>query len=263
LVRHDIRPTKALGQHFLSDPNLIRRIAALADVGPEDRVLEVGAGVGSLTVALAATGADVLAVELDRALLPALREMVEPFPRVRVEVGDALASDWPSLLGRERWTMVANLPFNIATPLIVDLLEKAPGIERFVVMLQREVGERLTAAPGEEAYGAVTVRVAYRASAEMIRRVPPTVFWPEPGVESVLVRLVRRPPQSVVPPERLFRVVDEGFAERRKTMANALRRLGLDREEARVALIRCGIDPRIRAEMLSLADFACLAEQMG
>jgi len=226
-------------------------------------VLEVGAGLGSLTVALAATGAEVLAVEVDPDLVPALREVVAPFPRVRVEVGDALRMDWASILGTARWKMASNLPYNVAVPLVVDLLDGVPAIESYVVMVQREVGERLAAAPGEEGYGAVSVRVAYRAKAEVLRRVPPSVFWPRPKVESVLLRLTPRTPPVAVPPERLFRVVEEGFAERRKTMRNALRRLGLSMAEAEEMMARCGIDPRARAETLSLEEFAGLAEAIG
>lgn len=204
-----------------------------------------------------------LAVELDRTLVPALREAIAPFPAVRVEVGDALRLDWPSLLGTGRWKMASNLPYNVAVPLIIELLERAPGIESSVVMVQREVGERLAARPGGKAYGAASVRVAYRARAEILRRVPPTVFWPEPGVESVLVRLTRREPPVRVEYDRLFRVVDEGFAERRKTMRNALRRMGLDVEAAGDVLRRCEVEPGARAETLSIEDFARVAEAIG
>lgn len=262
-ARHGIRPTKALGQHFLADPNLARRIAALAGAGPGERILEVGAGLGSLTVALAAAGAEVLAVEVDRALLPALREAVAPFGHVRIAEGDALRMDWASVLGPGRWKMASNLPYNVAVPLLVGLLERVPAIESYVVMVQREVGERLAARPGQEGYGAVSVRVAYRAEAEVLRRVPPSVFWPRPKVESVLIRLTPRRPPVDAPADRLFRVVDEGFAERRKTMRNALRRLGLDPADAEGVLARCGLDPRARAEELSLQDFARIAEEIG
>jgi len=160
--------------------------------------------------------------------------------------------------------MVSNLPYNVAVPLVAGMLEGVPQIGSFLVMVQREVGERLAAAPGDEAYGAVSVRVAYRAEASLARRVPATVFWPRPGVDSVLVRLVRRAePPVAADPERLFRLVEEGFAERRKTMRNALRRLGLSAAEAGEALTRCGLAPDVRAERLSLEDFARLAEAVS
>ncbi len=226
-------------------------------------MLEVGAGLGSLTVALAAAGASVTAVELDRALLPALREVLAPWPRVRLIQGDAMRVAWGRELSGPGWKMVSNLPYNVAVPLVVGLLEGVPQIASFLVMVQREVGERLAAGPGEDAYGAVSVRVAYRAEAEIARRVPASVFWPRPSVDSVLVRLRRRERPAVpTPPERLFEIVDEGFAERRKTMRNALRRLGLPAPDAARALERAGLEPNVRAERLSLADFARLAEDV-
>jgi 16S rRNA (adenine1518-N6/adenine1519-N6)-dimethyltransferase len=263
--RHGIRPTKTLGQNFIADPNLARAIVADAGVGPGDRVLEVGAGLGSITVALAETGAKVVAVEFDRRLTPALREVVSASSNVRVEQLDAMRVDWRDLLGdegEERWTMVSNLPYNISVPLMVDLLEGVPQIERFLVMVQREVGERFVARAGDEAYGTVSVRVAYHADAELIRRIPADVFWPRPKVDSVLVRIERRRPPVDVDPVALFAVVEESFAERRKTMANALRRLGLGLPEARRILGESGVDPSTRAERLGLEDFARVTDAL-
>ena len=224
-------------------------------------MLEVGAGLGSLTVALADRGADVLAVELDRALVPALREVLGDRSNVRVLVADALEVDWPAELGDGPWTMASNLPYNVAVPVVMGLLEHAPQVRDLVLMVQREVGERLAANPGDEQYGAVSVRVRYHAHAELLRRVPPSVFWPAPKVASVLVRLSRRDhPAVAVPRDPLFRVIEEGFAQRRKTMANALVRLGLARADALAVLERCGIDPRARAESLGIEELACIAE---
>jgi 16S rRNA (adenine1518-N6/adenine1519-N6)-dimethyltransferase len=251
-----------LGQSFLADPNLARAIVADAGIVEGDRVLEVGPGLGSLTVALAATGAHVLAVELDRALVPALREVLAPYPLVRLEVGDALKMDWDAALPAGDWTMVSNLPYNVAVPLLVDMLDRGPRITEYLVMVQREVGERLTAQPGEDAYGAASVRVAYRARAELVRRVPADVFWPRPKVESVTVRLNPRPAPVDADRAALFRVIDEGFAERRKTMGNALRRLGLDAPSAGRVLSDSGVEPGIRAERLGLPEFARIAEAL-
>jgi 16S rRNA (adenine1518-N6/adenine1519-N6)-dimethyltransferase len=218
---------------------------------------------GSLTVALAATGATVLAIEFDRRLVPALKEVVADLAGVRVRAADAMKIDWPQTLGSERWTMAANLPYNIAVPLVLEILEYAPGVERFVVMVQREVGERLVAGPGQEAYGAVSVRVAYRASARIVRRVPPTVFWPMPTVDSVLVRMDRLAAPAVdADPERLWAVIEAGFEQRRKTMRNALRRVGLEPEHADAVLARCGVKPHARAESLSLAEFGRIAQEL-
>jgi 16S rRNA (adenine1518-N6/adenine1519-N6)-dimethyltransferase len=214
-------------------------------------------------MALAATGAEVLAIEFDRGLVPALEEVVGELPGVHVQHADAMRLDWPATLGGGRWVLCANLPYNIGTPLVLDLLRDAPGIERFVVMIQREVGERLAAGPGDEGYGAVSVRVAYHAAATLVRRVPREVFWPRPNVASVVVRLDRHlAPPVDVDQDRLWRVVDAGFAERRKTMRNALRRLGLDAAGATEVLASCGVSPNARAEELDLPAFTRLAEAL-
>jgi 16S rRNA (adenine1518-N6/adenine1519-N6)-dimethyltransferase len=226
-------------------------------------VLEIGAGLGSLTVALAERGAEVLAVELDRSLVPAFEEVVAGRDNVRSVVGDAVRLDWRTVLGDGEWRMASNLPYNVAVPVVMRLLEEAPGVRDLLVMVQREVGERLAASPGDEAYGAVSAKIAYFADARLLRRVRPSVFWPEPKVESVLVRLTPREPPVSVSRDRLFRVIEEGFAQRRKTMANALVRLGLDRAAAATALQSCGADARVRAESLSLEQFACLAAAAG
>ena len=223
--------------------------------------MEVGAGLGSLTVALAAAGAEVLALETDGRVAAALEEVVAGLS-VRVVVADATAVDWPDLLGPAPWRMASNLPYHAAVPIVLDLLEEAPQVDPLVVMVQREVGDRLAAGPGEPAFGAVSLKVAYRAAVRILRRVPPAVFWPEPGVESVLLRLDRRAPPVDTPPDRLFPLIEEGFRERRKTMTTALVRMGLDRDEARGVLSSAGIDPRARAETLGLDQLAALAEAL-
>src|SRR5690606_11776474 len=158
LEAHGLAPSRALGQNFVVDPNTVRRIARLAEVGPGTPVVEIGAGLGSLTLALLEVGADVTAVEVDRHLLPALRATVEP-AGARVVEGDALALDWSAVLaGHDRWVLVANLPYNVATPLVLDLLTHVPAIERMLVMVQREVGERLAAPPGSKDYGIPSVK---------------------------------------------------------------------------------------------------------
>jgi 16S rRNA (adenine1518-N6/adenine1519-N6)-dimethyltransferase len=221
-----------------------------------DRVLEIGAGLGSLTVPLAASGAEVLAVEFDRGLIPALGEVLEPFQRARVMQADAMKKDWKRTLGSGAWKMVSNLPYNIAVPLLMDMLAAGLPIESYFVMVQREVGGRLVAKPGTAAYGSVSVRTAYFATAKSLRRVPRTVFWPMPNVESVLVRLepLARPPVGS-PRDDLFGLIDEGFAQRRKTMRNALRRRGLSMAEAGSVLDAAGLSTQARAEQLGLEDF--------
>jgi 16S rRNA (adenine1518-N6/adenine1519-N6)-dimethyltransferase len=265
LDRHGVRPGRALGQNFLADPNTARRIVRLAGVAPGARVVEVGPGLGSLTLALADAGAsEIVALELDRHLVPVLQEVLDG-RGVRIEQGDALAIDWHTLLGtagssaRPGWSMVSNLPYNIATPLVVRVLETAPMVDRLLVMVQREVGERLAAAPGTEAYGAVSVKVAYYAHAELAGLVPPTVFLPKPAVDSALVRLVRRaqPPVSVPDVDRLFVLVRAGFATRRKMLRRALTtELGA----RTVAILEAaGVDPSVRAETLGLEAWAAIA----
>ena len=255
LDRHGLRPSRALGQNFVADPNTVRRIARLAEVGAGDRVVEIGAGLGSLTLALADTGADVTAVELDRYLVPVLRSVVEP-AGVRVVEGDALALDWTELLApAPEWVLVANLPYNVAAPVVLDLLEHVPAIVRMLVMVQREVAERLAARAGDEAYGEISVKVAYRASASVVGRVPATVFVPRPKVESSLVRIVRRPEPAVdVAAERLFPLVRAGFAHRRKMLRRAL--AGLVDEAAFAA---AGVRPEARAEELDVETWGRLA----
>jgi 16S rRNA (adenine1518-N6/adenine1519-N6)-dimethyltransferase len=227
-------------------------------------VIEVGAGLGSLTLALAATGARVRAIEFDRALLPALREATAGARGVTVVAADATEIEWEAELGGGEWTLCANLPYNISVPIVTSVLERARDVWRLVVMVQREVGERLVAAPGDEPYGPVSLRVAYRAVGEVVRRIPPSVFWPRPKVSSVVVRLDRLAAPAVsVEPERLWRIVDAGFAERRKAIRSTVVRLGVEPGHADDLLRGCAVDPRARAERLSLEDFARIAEALG
>ena len=232
-------------------------------MGPDARVLEIGAGMGSLTLPLAQTGAEVVAVEVDRRLVPVLQEVVKGFPRVRLVTADAVSADWRQVLLDDvgPWTALANLPYNVAVPIVMRLLETAPHVERMLVMVQREVGERLAALPGGASFGAVSLRVAYRAAASVVRRVSRTVFWPRPNVDSVLVSLVRRSPPVSVDERALWKVVDTAFNQRRKTMRGAMVRLGLSREEAEAALAACAVEPSLRPERLGLEAFACLTRR--
>ncbi|MGI8685307.1 MAG: 16S rRNA (adenine(1518)-N(6)/adenine(1519)-N(6))-dimethyltransferase RsmA [Acidimicrobiales bacterium] len=254
LSRNGIRPSRALGQNFVVDPNTVRRIARLAAVGPGGKVVEIGAGLGSLTLALADTGATVVAVELDRYIAPVLRSLVEPRGVLVVE-GDALRLDWAEVLGDEGpWVLVANLPYNVATPLVLTLLEKAPMIGRMLVMVQREAGERMAAVPGDPAYGAVSVKLAYRARAAVVGRVPATVFVPQPNVESVLVSVERRATPAVAVDEaRFLALVEAGFAHRRKMLRGAL--AGLVDEAVFTA---AGVRPEARAEELDVETWGRL-----
>jgi 16S rRNA (adenine1518-N6/adenine1519-N6)-dimethyltransferase len=259
LESHGLRPSRALGQNFVADPNTVRRIARLAGVGPGDHVVEIGPGLGSLTLALAETGAAVTAVEVDRHLVPILREVVEP-AGVTVVQGDAMRLDWPGVLaGADTWSLVANLPYNIATPLVLDLLADVPAITRMLVMVQHEVGERLAAGPGSRAYGIPSVKAAYDATAGVVGRVPPTVFVPQPRVDSALVSIVRRPSPPVEADRAvLFRLIEAGFGQRRKMLRRSL--AGVVPPEAFEA---AGVEPTARAEQLGLEEWAALARQVG
>lgn len=265
LLANDLRPSRALGQNFVADGNTVRRIVRLAGVEPGNRVVEIGAGLGSLTLALVEAGAEVTAVEVDRHVLPVLRRQVEPLGVTVVEA-DARSLDFTDLLGTEPgWSLVANLPYNVAVPLVMRVLEEAPQVTSMLVMVQREVGERLAAQARDEAYGAVSVKVAYWAEASVVGKVSSSVFIPRPHVESVLVRMDRRADRPAptgdgrvgpgnVDYDRLFAVVKAGFAHRRKMLRRSLELLVVP-----AAYEAAGIAPTSRAEELGLEEWQRLA----
>jgi 16S rRNA (adenine1518-N6/adenine1519-N6)-dimethyltransferase len=190
--------------------------------------------------------------------LPALEEVVGDRANVRIVAVDASDPAWSGSLDRDGWILVANLPYNVSVPIVLDALERVPAIDRIVAMVQREVADRLVAEPGTEPYGPVTVRVAWRASVGSVRRVPADVFWPRPSVESTVVRVDRIAPPTDVDLAAAARVVEVAFAERRKTIANALRRLGLGADEATTVALEAGIDPAERPERVTPAGFTRL-----
>ena len=255
-------PRRSLGQNFVVDPNTVRRIARLAGVGPGDRVVEIGAGLGSLTLALAETGAEVLAIETDPRLVPALQDVTaSAADRVTVVHADARRLNWNQLLcgaSEHHWHLVANLPYNIATSLVLTVLDEVPAVTRLLVMCQREAAERLAAAPGSGAYGAVSVRVAVHADADLAGAVPATVFYPRPDVESALVRISRRVP-GMAPDLRaeIGRLVTAAFAHRRQMLRRTLRSAF---DDADAALAEAGVNPTDRPERLGLAEWVRLAE---
>ena len=267
LDEHGLHPKRSLGQNFLADPNTARRVVALAELAPETPVLEIGPGLGSLTLALLDAGHDVVALELDDRLAQVLREVISSADdargrSVRVETGDACRVDLDALLDGvpgAPWACVSNLPYNVAVPVVIRLLEQVPPVERILVMVQREVGERLAAGPGDEQYGAVSVKVAYFADAKVVGLVPPTVFVPRPKVDSALVRLDRRaePPVAVPSADDLFALVRTGFAQRRKMLRRSLVPMLGDRTPE--VLAASGIEPTARPEALGLEQWAALA----
>ena len=266
LERHGLAPRRAFGQNFVADPNTVRRIARMA-AGTGDltgtHVIEIGAGLGSLTLALAETGARITAIEIDHGLVPVLREVVSRSPvTVRVVEGDARELDWDAIIEPGTTaTVVANLPYNVATPLVADLLDTVPAITRFVVMVQKEVALRLAASPGSSDYGAVSVKVSYWGSARVLGDVPPSVFVPRPKVTSSIVEITRSPQPAVGPhvgidvtPDRLFGVVRAAFGQRRKMLRRSLAQLATPDTFA-----RAGVDPMARPEDLDVMQWGRLA----
>lgn len=261
LERHGLEARRSLGQNFVADPNTVAHIARLAGVGPGDRVVEVGPGLGSLTLALAATGAQVVALEKDRSLVPVLAEVLATDPaaaEVRVVEGDALVVDWDELLGSESWSLVANLPYNVAVPVVMRLLAEAPQVQRLVVMVQLEVAERLCATPGDRTIGIPTIKVAWWASARILTTVPPEVFIPRPRVQSAVVGIERRPQRSaLVGPSEVFPLVEQAYRQRRKMLRSTLGSV------VPVEVFdQAGIDPQLRPERLGLDDWIRLAEAL-
>ena len=258
LDQSGLAPRRDLGQNFVADANTVRRIASLAKVGAGDHVVEIGAGLGSLTLALADTGAEVTAVEVDSGVVPVLRDVVADRSNVTVVEADAMRVDWHAILaGHDRWTLVANLPYNVATPLVCDLLDDVPAIESMLVMVQREVAERFAAPPGNKQYGAVSVKVAYWATARVVGRVPASVFVPRPNVESALVRIDRHQPPDV-DRETLFALVRTAFGQRRKMLRRSLAGT-LDPGVFEAA----GVSPEARPEQLGIGDWVRLTEAHG
>jgi 16S rRNA (adenine1518-N6/adenine1519-N6)-dimethyltransferase len=256
-----LRPTKSLGQNFLHDANTIRRIVRTAEVRPDDVVLEVGPGLGSLTLGLLPAAAQVLAVEIDprlAALLPATVAARAPHlaDRLTVVEGDALRIT--ELPGPPPTALVANLPYNVAVPVLLTLLELFPSLDRALILVQAEVAERLAAAPGSPAYGVPSVKAAWYGDVRRAGAVGRRVFWPEPNVDSGLVALVRRPPPEG-DRKATFAVIDAAFATRRKGLRAALARWAGSPAAAEVRLRAAGIDPTTRGEQLSVTDFARLA----
>jgi 16S rRNA (adenine1518-N6/adenine1519-N6)-dimethyltransferase len=259
LRRHRLRAGRRYGQHFLVDPNTVRRIIRLARIRPDEAILEVGPGLGSLTVALAQQARRVVAVEVDDHVVAALSEVVGAMPNVEIVVADALRADLSDALG-EHARLIANLPYNVATPIIVRMLDQVPDVTGGLVMVQRELGERWTAGPGTRVYGALSVHVAYHADARIVGVVPPTVFMPPPEVSSVLVEFTRRGEPAVEVDDRddFFRFVRSAFGHRRKTLRNSLAAGGFRTAEVEEALSACGLEVRTRPEALSIGDFASL-----
>jgi 16S rRNA (adenine1518-N6/adenine1519-N6)-dimethyltransferase len=261
LASHGLAPRRAFGQNFVSDPNTVRRIARMANVGANDHVVEIGAGLGSLTLALAETGARITAIEIDHGIAPVLRDVVKDLPNVSVVVGDALELDWNEIIPPEsKAVVVANLPYNVATPLVADLLDAIPQISRFVVMVQKEVALRLASSVGSSDYGAISVKVAYWATARVLGDVPPSVFIPRPKVTSSIIEITRRETPAVGPhiaPQQLFKVIRTGFGQRRKMLRRSLAAIATPENFA-----LAGVSPEARPEELDVHQWGRLATEI-
>jgi 16S rRNA (adenine1518-N6/adenine1519-N6)-dimethyltransferase len=263
-ARLDIRPSKRLGQNFVIDPGTLRRIVTLAGVRPAEHVLEVGPGLGSLTLALLPVARRVLAIEIDPVLaaeLPHTAAAMAPALAGRLEVITADAARVGPLPGEPVSVLVANLPYNAAVPVLLHLLGTVPSLTRGVVMVQAEVAARMTAPPGNRTYGVPTVKLAWYARMRRAGAVPSSVFWPVPRVESGLVAFTRQdPPVPGLPAAEVFAVVDAAFAQRRKMLRSALAGWAGSPAEAAEILRRAGVDPAARAESLTAGQFAAIAQ---
>lgn len=259
-----VHPTKKLGQNFVHDPNTVRRIAAAADLHDGDVVMEVGPGLGSLTLGLLARAAHLHAVELDPVLAATLPATVASHApaladRLTVHHRDALRIT-PDELNPPPTALVANLPYNVAVPVVLHALATLPSLRQGLVMVQLEVAERLTASPGSKIYGIPSVKLAWYASSRQVGKVPANVFWPVPNVESGLVAFtLREPPVTDVPREAVFAVIDAAFAQRRKTLRAALSGWAGGPDRAEAALRAAGVDPQARGEQLTVTEFAAIA----
>ncbi|GII21248.1 16S rRNA (adenine(1518)-N(6)/adenine(1519)-N(6))-dimethyltransferase RsmA [Planosporangium mesophilum] len=266
-TRLGVRPTKTLGQNFVHDANTVRRIVRAADPAPTDVVVEVGPGLGSLTLALLPEVERVHAVEIDPALAAALPATVakhdpEHADRLHVINRDAMKVQ-PEDFGESPTALVANLPYNVAVPVVLHLLATLPGLRHGLVMVQKEVADRLTAGPGSKVYGVPSVKLAWYAEARQAGRVPPGVFWPVPNVDSGLVAFTRREPPAEVDRDQVFAVVDAAFAQRRKILRGALAGWAGGPDEAERLLRAAGVDPGARGESLSVEQFAAIAAAGG
>ncbi|MFB4279204.1 MULTISPECIES: 16S rRNA (adenine(1518)-N(6)/adenine(1519)-N(6))-dimethyltransferase RsmA [unclassified Nonomuraea] len=260
----DLRPTKKFGQNFVIDAGTVRRIVRVADLSPDDVVIEVGPGLGSLTLALLPSAAHVVAVEIDPVLagqLPITVAERDAADKLTVVHADAMKITLDDLAGHVPTALVANLPYNVAVPVVLHVLEALPSLRKGLVMVQAEVADRLAAGPGSKVYGVPSVKAAWYADVRRAGQVGRTVFWPAPNVDSGLVSLIRRdPPATTASREEVFEVVDAAFAQRRKTLRAALASWAGSPADAERTLRAAGVDPSARGEQLDIHAFARIAE---
>ena len=258
---------KKYGQNFLIDSHVIDKIISVADLDKNSRVLEIGPGIGTLTQYLAEVAGEVVAVEIDDKLIPILSKTLAEYDNVRVIHGDILKQDTEQIFGGKPFKIVANLPYYITTPIIMSLLESGVPAQSITVMIQKEVAERMQAAPGSKNYGALSLAVQYYAEPYLAANVPPNCFMPRPNVGSAVINLKRleTPPVSVKDPSQMFKLIRGAFNQRRKTLANAVANfdgVAFSREDVEKALEAMGLDTRVRGEALTLEQFAALSDEL-
>lgn len=265
-ARLDLRPTKQRGQNFVIDPNTVRRIVRDSGISSDDVVVEVGPGLGSLTLALLEVARRVIAVEVDPVLAGLLPETIgtyAPDQAAAFEVVLADAMRIEEVPGPPPTALVANLPYNVSVPVLIHMLTLLPSLERGLVMVQAEVADRLAARPGNKVYGVPSVKAAWFADVRRAGAVGRNVFWPAPNVDSGLVAWTRRePPATTATREQVFTLVDAAFAQRRKQLKAALKTLAGSSEAASRAIEAAGVDPTVRGEMLTVEEFAAIAEHL-
>jgi len=268
LAKYGFEFSKSLGQNFLIDGNIVRKIVEKANIGPEDYVLEIGPGIGTLTEELALKAKKVVAIELDKDLLPILDETLSQYENVEIIHGDVLKVDLKKImeekLDNKRVKLVANLPYYVTTPIITKLLESDLNLDSIIVMVQKEVAERMGAKAGGKEYGSLSVFVSFFSQAEIIINVPKTVFMPQPKVDSAVIKLDIKKELPDIDRDKFFKVVKAAFSKRRKTLLNALSSYGfnIDKETIKETLEKLNIKPEIRAENLSVEDFIKISKSL-
>ena len=269
-AKHDFRHSKSLGQNFLSDKNIIDAIIEGSEIGAEDLVIEIGPGMGVLTAAAAECASRVVAVEIDRHLIPILTETLENYDNVEIINADVMKTDLSEVVEKYRTSgkvrIIGNLPYYITTPIVMNLLEERVPADSITIMMQKEVADRIKASPGSKTYGALSVAVGFYCTVRHIANAPKEVFVPRPKVDSTVIRLdVRQErPVELVDEKLFFETIKKGFGQRRKTLLNSLTGIrGMPKESIAAVLADCGIDFRRRAETLSMSEFADLANEIA
>lgn len=260
--RFNLRLKHKLGQNFLIRPDVVEAIARAAELDEGTPVMEIGPGIGTLTQALARTGAEVTAFEIDSSLERVLMHTMEPYPNVHIVYEDVLKADLPHILGNREWHAAANLPYYITTPILLYLIQSKLPISLFVFMMQKEVADRIMADPGSKAYGALTIAVQYYCTVEKVMDIPPTAFIPRPAVTSTVLKMRRRgqPAVTVKDESLFFNLVKMGFGQRRKVFANAMKMGGIPADLAGQILEKAGVDGKRRGETFSMEEYGRLAD---